>query len=148
MRTLTSPTARYRGLDDSNFLWPRHVAAAIVERALAAKLAVPDFHLRGEVTERAVRPDIDALFRSGGTQCEEWRHSIAMQCDARLVELLDVGAGAAGELEWIHARRRNQPWRTSILPTRTAKMRITIAVRKYCEEIAPAPSAIVHATRR
>ena len=56
-----------------------------------------------------------------------------MQCDARLVELLDVRAGAAGELEWIHARRRSQPWRASILPTRTAKTRITIAVRKYCE---------------
>src|SRR5829696_1062387 len=81
-----------------------HIAITIVERTLAAKLAVPDLHLCSEIAERAVGPDIDALFRGGGAQREEWRHGVAMQCHARVVELFDVRASATGELEWIHAR--------------------------------------------
>jgi hypothetical protein len=68
MRTLTSPTARYRGLDDSNFLWPRHVAAAIVA-AFAQVCFAQDSVRSGPLYDELARMD-SALFDAAFVTCD------------------------------------------------------------------------------
>ena len=79
-------------------------ALAIVERALAAILLVPDPQLGVEVAKAADRHHVETGSRRRGAQLEKGLHGVAVQGAVRVIELDDVGARAPGELEFVHPR--------------------------------------------
>jgi hypothetical protein len=80
-------------------------AGAVIQRALAAELAVPDRGLRGQVAKRAEHGQVDVLARRRGSQPQEGLQGFAVQGRAQVVALDQMAARAAGELQLVHAGR-------------------------------------------
>jgi hypothetical protein len=78
-------------------------AGAVEQRPLAAPLAVPDRELPVEVAKTGGGGEIDAGRGGGIPHRKKRRHRPVVHRATRLVERDDVGAGASGELEFIHA---------------------------------------------
>ena len=83
----------------------RTLAGDVVQRRAAAELHLPDARLRRVAAERAVRTQLDAVARGRRAQAQEGRGDVGMGREARRVELDDVRADAARDLEFVeHAR--------------------------------------------